>query len=96
MPATPRVLQPIVIQNNNERTPRPRRQLLTTNDVPDYLYEAIVRESRKDQELVLKDSAKLGLYSSDISMRQYYHLRMTTQSAVKEHPPKDHTVPVAS
>ena len=96
MPATPRVLQPIVIQNNNERTPRPRRQLLTTNDVPDYLYKAIVRESRKDQELVLKDSAKLGLYSSDISMRQYDHLRMTTHGEMKENPPKNHTGPVDS
>ena len=96
MPATPRVLQPIVMHNNYERTARPRRQRLTTNDVPDYLYEAIVRESRKDQELVLKDSAKLGLYSKDISMRQYYYLRMTTHSEVKEHPPKDHTGPVNS
>ena len=95
-PATPRVLQPIVTKNNNERRPRPRRQLLTTIDVPDYLYEAIVRESRKDQELVLKDSAKLGLYSNDISMRQYYHLKKTTHSEVKEHPPKDHKGPVDS
>ena len=60
------------------------------------MYEAIVRESRKDQELDLKDSAKLGLYRNDISMRQYYYLRMTTNSEVKKHPPKDHTGPVNS
>ena len=70
--------------------------LLITKHVPDYLYKKIFRESRKDQDLVLKDSAKLGLYSSDISIRQHGHLRMTTQSEVKEHPPKDHTGPVAS
>ena len=54
------------------------------------------RESGKDQDLVFKDSAKLGLYSSDISMRQHGHLRMTTQGEVKERPPKNHTGPVDS
>ena len=60
------------------------------------MYKTIFRESRKDQDLVLKDSAKLGLYSSDISMRQHGHLRMTTQGEVKERPPKNHTGPVDS
>ena len=47
------LLQASVIQHNNERTPRPRRQLLRTKNFPDHLYRSIVRESRKDQELVL-------------------------------------------
>ena len=74
-PQTTQVLQPIIIQKQNERTPR---QLLTTSDVPDYLYRAIVKQSRKDQEQVLKESSKLALYSSDIPATQYDHLRMTS------------------
>ena len=60
------------------------------------MYKTIFRKSRKDQDLVLKDSAKLGLYSSDISMGRHDHLRMTTQGEVKERPPKNQTGPVDS
>ena len=67
-----------------------------TKYVPYYLYKTIFRESRKDQDLVFKDSAKLGLYNSEISMRQHGHLRMTTQGEVKERPPKNHAGPVDS
>ena len=57
--------------------------------VPDHFYKTIVRESRKDQELVLKDSANLGPYSGDISVRQCERPRMTAHSQVKEHRPKN-------
>ena len=92
-PQTPQVLQPIIIQKQNERTPR---QLLTTSDVPDYLYRAIVKQSRKDQEQVLKESSKLALYSSDIPATQYDHLRMTSHGELVNHPKKNHSGPVDS
>ena len=46
-------------------------------------YKTIVRESRKDQKLVLKYSAKFGLYSIDISVRKNGFLSLTTHSEVK-------------
>ena len=66
-PQTPQYLQLIIIQRQNKRTPRHH---LSTSDVPEYLYRAIAKESRKDQEQVLKESSKLALYSSDIPARQ--------------------------
>ena len=54
-------------------------------------YKTIVREVRKDQELVLKVSAKFGLYSIDISVRQHDFLRLTTHSEV-ESTDKENTV----
>ena len=44
----------------------------------------IVRESRKDQEPVLKDSEKLGLYSIDMSVRQHDFLRLKWRAPTKK------------
>ena len=70
MSDTPQMLQPLVIQHNNERTPRPGRRLLTAKYVPGYLYETIVREFSKHQELLLMDCKA--------SSSQHWHISETT------------------
>ena len=66
----PQVLQALVIQHNNERTHRPRRQLLATKNFPDHLHRSVARESRKDQELVL-------MYCK-ASSSQHWHISEST------------------
>ena len=44
-PRAPQVLQPIIIQIQNERTPM---QFLTASIVTEYFYRATVKESKKD------------------------------------------------
>ena len=70
--------------------------LLTTSDVPEYLYRTIVKESRKDQEQFLKESSKLALYSSNIPARQYDHLHMNWHSELVNHPEKNTLVRLAA
>ena len=70
--------------------------LLTTTDIPEYLYRAIVKEYRKYQEQFLKERSKLALYSSSIPARQYDHLRMNSHGELVNHPKKKHLCPVGS